>query len=140
MATMTSGSSYAGCRGGVGCRLSGLPSRVPGAGRDRSVLSGAGGCSGDWGGRDGACGGRGGGGGLVGGAVRTWTGELVDLGGRNTLLYYRDLRQGTLDIGPGSAASVLAVDALLSSRPVRLSVLFGDAAVGAAGRRARTVR
>jgi very-short-patch-repair endonuclease len=78
--------------------------------------------------------------GLVGGAVRTWTGELVDLGGRNTLLYYRDLRQGTLDIGPGSAASVLAVDALLSSRPVRLSVLFGDAAVGAAARRARTVR
>src|SRR5208282_2282558 len=33
---------------------------------------------------------------LVGRAVKTWTGELVDLGGRNTLLYYRDLKQGTL--------------------------------------------
>jgi hypothetical protein len=31
-------------------------------------------------------------------AVNTWTGELVDLGGRNTLLYYRDLKQGTLDL------------------------------------------
>ena len=62
------------------------------------------------------------------------------MGGRNTLLYYRDLKQGTLDIGPGSGASPLVVDALLSSRPVRLSVLFGDAAIGGAARRARTVR
>jgi hypothetical protein len=62
------------------------------------------------------------------------------LGGRNTLLYYRDLKQGTLDIGPGSGASPLVVDALLSSRPVRLSLLFGDAAIGGAARRARTVR
>jgi hypothetical protein len=37
---------------------------------------------------------------LIDRAVRTWTGELIDLGGRNTLLYYRDLKQGTLDIGP----------------------------------------
>jgi hypothetical protein len=78
--------------------------------------------------------------GLVGRAVRTWSGELVDLGGRNTLLYYRDLKQGTLDIGPGSGASPVAVDALLSSRPVRLSVLFDDAAIGAVARRARTVK
>ena len=28
-------------------------------------------------------------------AVKTWIGEFVDLGGRNTLLYYRDLKQGT---------------------------------------------
>jgi very-short-patch-repair endonuclease len=64
----------------------------------------------------------------------------VDLGGRNTLLYYRDLKQGTLDIGPGSGASLVAVDALLSSRSVRLSVLFDDTAIGAAARRARTVK
>jgi hypothetical protein len=77
---------------------------------------------------------------LVGRAVRVWTGELVDLGGRNTLLYYRDLKQGTLDIGPGSGASPVAVDQLLSSRPVRLSMLFSDMAVGGAARRARTVK
>ncbi len=28
---------------------------------------------------------------LVRSAVAAWTGELIDLGGRNTLLYYRDL-------------------------------------------------
>ena len=77
---------------------------------------------------------------LVGRAVRTWTGELVDLGGRNTLLYYRDLKQGTLDIGPGSTANDVAVDELLSSRPVRLSTLFDDTAIGPAARRARTVK
>src|SRR5207244_7998674 len=30
--------------------------------------------------------------------VRAWTGQLVDLGGRNNLLYYRDLKRGTLDL------------------------------------------
>src|SRR5215472_19292861 len=77
---------------------------------------------------------------LVGRAVKTWTGELVDLGGRNTLLYYRDLKQGTLDIGPGSGANAVAVGDLLSSRTVRLSLMFGDAAIAAAARRAPTVK
>ncbi len=77
---------------------------------------------------------------LIGRAVRVWTGELVDLGGRNTLLYYRDLKQGTLDVGPSSAANDVAVDELLSSRAVRLSTLFDDAAIGAAARRARTLK
>jgi very-short-patch-repair endonuclease len=77
---------------------------------------------------------------LVGRAVKTWTGELVDLGGRNTLLYYRDLKQGTLDIGSGSGASTVAVDALLSSQSVRLSAMFGETAITAAARRARTVK
>src|ERR1022692_2903505 len=77
---------------------------------------------------------------FVGRAVKTWTGELVDLGGRNTLLYYRDLKQGTLDIGPGSGADSIALDQLLSSRPVRLSVMFDDATIGPAARRARTVK
>src|SRR5260221_10060274 len=74
---------------------------------------------------------------LVGRAVSTWTGELIDLGGRNTLLYYRDLKQGTLDIGPGSGAIGPAVDALLASRSVRLSTLFAEPAIAAAARRAR---
>lgn len=77
---------------------------------------------------------------LIGRAVKTWTGQLVDLGGRNTLLYYRDLKQGTLDIGPGSGANAVAVGDLLSSRTVRLSLMFGDAAIAAAARRARTVK
>ena len=78
--------------------------------------------------------------GLVGRAVKTWTGELVDLGGRNTLLYYRDLKQGTLDIGPGSGADSMAVEALLSSQTVRLSFMFEQAAITAAARRVRTVK
>ena len=77
---------------------------------------------------------------LVGRAVKTWTGELVDLGGRNTLLYYRDLKQGTLDIGPGSGADAVAVETLDSSQTVRLSTMFGETAMTAAARRARTVK
>ncbi len=77
---------------------------------------------------------------LVERAVRTWTGELIDLGGRNMLLYYRDLKQGTLDIGPGSLADGGVVDALLSSRTVRLSMLFGQASIAGAARRARAIK
>ena len=77
---------------------------------------------------------------LVAQAVKVWTGELVDLGGRNTLLYYRDLKQGTLDLGPHSDAYSVAVDDLLSSRPTRLSNLFGAISIGPATRRARTIK
>ena len=77
---------------------------------------------------------------LIGRAVKTWTGQLVDLGRRNTLLYYRDLKQGTLDIGPGTGANIVAVGDLLSSRTMRLSSMFGDVALTAAARRARTVK
>lgn len=77
---------------------------------------------------------------LIDRAVRTWTGELIDLGGRNTLLYYRDLKQGTLDIGPSSPANDVAVDQLLSSQTMRLSTLFGETSIGSAARRARAVK
>ena len=77
---------------------------------------------------------------LVGRAVRTWTGELIDLGGRNTLLYYRDLKQGTLDLGPGSTANDVAVDQVLSSRTIRLSTLFGGSSIDAAARRVRAIK
>ena len=77
---------------------------------------------------------------LIDRAVRTWTGELIDLGGRNTLLYYRDLKQGTLDIGPASPANDVAVDQLLSSRTMRLSTLFGETSISSAARRARAVK
>jgi len=77
---------------------------------------------------------------LIDRAVRAWTGELIDLGGRNTLLYYRDLKQGTLDLGPASPASTVAVDQLLSSRTMRLSTLFGETSISSAARRARAVK
>jgi very-short-patch-repair endonuclease len=77
---------------------------------------------------------------LIDRAVRTWTGELIDLGGRNTLLYYRDLKQGTLDIGPASPAHDVAVEQLLSSRTMHLSTLFGETSIATAARRARAVK
>jgi len=73
-------------------------------------------------------------------AVKTWIDELIDLGGRNTLLYYRDLKQGTLDLGPDSGANEVAVAELLSDRPSRLSQFFDDSAISAAARRARTIK
>src|SRR6266511_1915850 len=59
----------------------------------------------------------------VAAAVRAWTGQLIDLGGRNTLLYYKDLKQGTLDLGPYSGAEPVALDALLGSRTIRAKAM-----------------
>jgi len=71
-------------------------------------------------------------------AVTAWTGQLIDPGARNTLLYYRDLRQGTLDL---DGADPVALGNLLAGRTVRLSALFpGPDDRPAAARRARTVR
>ena len=71
-------------------------------------------------------------------AVTAWTGQLIDPGARNTLLYYRDLRQGTLDL---DGADPVALGNLLAGRTVRLSALFpGPADRPAAAKRARTVR
>src|SRR6266540_595460 len=57
----------------------------------------------------------------VAAAVRAWTGQLIDLGGRNTLLYYKDLKQGTLDLGPYSGAEPVALDSLLEVARARIS-------------------
>ena len=73
-------------------------------------------------------------------AQPVWVGQLVDLGGRNTLLYYRDLKVGTLDLGPGSAANEVAVEQLLGSHPVALMTLFGEEGQPEASKRARTIR
>lgn len=72
-------------------------------------------------------------------AQEVWKGQLVDLGGRNTLLYYRDLKVGTLDLGPGSAANPAAVTELLASVPVALTDLFGIGGRPEASKRARTI-
>ena len=76
--------------------------------------------------------------GLVREAARRWRAQLIDLGGRNTLLYYRDLKAGTLDLGD---ADEVARTALLSGRPMTLRQLFPDRAVHKeAVKRARTIR
>jgi very-short-patch-repair endonuclease len=58
---------------------------------------------------------------LVGRAVSGWIDQLTDLSGRNNLLYYRDLRHGTLDL---ASASDSARDRLLKGGKVRCSQLF----------------
>jgi hypothetical protein len=74
-------------------------------------------------------------------AVEIWKGRLVDLGGRNTLMYYRDLKQGTLDLSVGGDANQAAVGSVLASRTVRLSTLFLDSEqLAAASKRAQTIR
>jgi very-short-patch-repair endonuclease len=71
-------------------------------------------------------------------AVATWTGQLIDPGSRNTLLYYRDLKQGTLNLGD---ADPVALENLLAGRTMRLSALFPDlAGRPAVAKRARAVR
>ena len=73
----------------------------------------------------------------VAAARAAWTRHLVDLGGRNTLLWYRDLPTGTLDLTtahPGGVASMMA------GRPTKLSDLVREpAALEDARRRARAI-
>lgn len=61
---------------------------------------------------------------LVQKAAKEWTTALVDLGGRNNLLRYRDLKQGTLDL---SNANPQTVGSLLQGRTIKISALFSDA-------------
>src|SRR3954462_8760445 len=58
---------------------------------------------------------------LVQRAVKEWTAALIDLGGRNNLLRYRDLKAGTLDL---TNATPAAVAALLQGKPIKTSSLF----------------
>ncbi|UWP82104.1 AAA domain-containing protein [Dactylosporangium fulvum] len=75
---------------------------------------------------------------LVQAAARRWRSQLIDLGGRNTLLYYRDLKAGTLDL---SGAERVAVEALLGGRTMPLGQLFPEREQHAAAvKRARTIR
>ena len=48
-------------------------------------------------------------------ASDVWQRQLVDLSGRNRLLYYRDQQLGTIDLGAANApADPVAVDQLLA--------------------------
>jgi len=61
---------------------------------------------------------------LVAAAQRQWVDALTDLGGRNTLLYYKDRRAGTLDLAD---ADQDALERLEKTGHVRLAKLFpGD--------------
>jgi very-short-patch-repair endonuclease len=70
--------------------------------------------------------------------TKVWAGQLVDLTARNNLLYFRDLKVGTLDLG--GVAAPLLLD-LLGGKAVSLSRLFPDPDGRAdAVKRARAVR
>ena len=65
---------------------------------------------------------------LVAAAQQQWIAALTDLGGRNTLLYYKDRRAGTLDL---AEADPEVLDKFLKSGSTRLTRLFKDADVRA---------
>lgn len=73
----------------------------------------------------------------IGRAVKDWTGQLIDISGRNTLLCYRDLRAGTLSL---DGAGEVAVGQLLAGRTVRFSESFSDEGLADAARRGRAIR
>jgi hypothetical protein len=60
---------------------------------------------------------------LIAAAQDSWIAALTDLGGRNTLLYYKDRRAGTLDLGKADAE---ALARFLRSGSIRLGRLFTD--------------
>jgi very-short-patch-repair endonuclease len=60
---------------------------------------------------------------LIQKGVRQWTNELIDLGGRNNLLNFRDLRRGTLDLTDTAAAGV---SQLLQGKIVRFRYLYPE--------------
>jgi very-short-patch-repair endonuclease len=60
---------------------------------------------------------------LIAAAQARWIDALTDLGGRNTLLYYKDRRAGTLDL---AAADPAALDRFLRTGSARLTRLFHD--------------
>jgi very-short-patch-repair endonuclease len=59
--------------------------------------------------------------GLVNRAVKQWREALIDRGGRNNLIHYRDLKQGTLDL---TSAAPGPFETLMQGRPTRISSLF----------------
>jgi hypothetical protein len=70
-------------------------------------------------------------------AIKDWTGQLIDISGRNTLLCYRDLKAGTLDL---AAAGDVAREQLLAGHTVRFSEAFEADVLAPAARRGRAIR
>ncbi|HEV8219158.1 MAG TPA: AAA domain-containing protein, partial [Streptosporangiaceae bacterium] len=61
---------------------------------------------------------------LVAAAQRQWIDALTDLGGRNTLLYFKDRRAGTLDL---AGADPEMLERFIRTGSARLTKLFRDA-------------
>ncbi|MGB6614645.1 MAG: AAA domain-containing protein, partial [Trebonia sp.] len=61
---------------------------------------------------------------LISAAQRQWVDALTDLGGRNTLLYYKDRRAGTLDL---ASADPDVLERFEKTGRARLTKLFTDA-------------
>ena len=77
---------------------------------------------------------------LVAAASERWVESLVDLSGRNTLLYFKELQRGTLELPPlAGSVTESPVRGLLAGRSVKLSKLFRTG-LEDASRRARTLR
>ena len=75
---------------------------------------------------------------LVKGAVQKWIDASIDLSGRNTLLYLRELRRGTLRLDDAVESQLRS---LLAGRQVKLSKLFADSdTFDDAVKRCRTIR
>ncbi len=66
-----------------------------------------------------------------------WTDQLMDVSGRNQLLFYRDLKVGTLDLGDADPS---ALDALLRGRKSSITRLFDPMVVPDRLKRARAIR
>src|SRR5690242_7447547 len=60
---------------------------------------------------------------LITTAQEHWASALTDLGGRNTLLYFKDRRSGTLDL---AEADPEALEHFISSGSIRITRLFRD--------------
>ena len=74
---------------------------------------------------------------LIEAAQARWVSALTDLGGRNTLLYFKDRRAGTLDLRP---ADPEALASFVRTGSIRLTRLFRDVDVRAdAIRRVQTI-
>src|SRR5271169_1281517 len=69
-------------------------------------------------------------------AIATWTGQLVDITGRNTLLCFKDLKAGTLEL---TTANEVALEQLLGTHSVRFSEAFSGDEVAPAARRGRAI-
>ena len=72
-------------------------------------------------------------------ALRSWTNQLIDTGGRNRLLYFKHLKRGTLDLGPDSGADPAVAVALRRGRSIKLSDCFPDDNGADASQRARWI-
>ena len=72
-------------------------------------------------------------------ALRSWTSQLIDTGGRNRLLYFKHLKRGTLDLGPEAGADSQVTAALRRGQSVKLSACFPDDDGADASQRARWI-